>query len=593
MTLSDVERRGAEQGSDPRGVDGGSDPRNTAELLVETLTRQGVEVVFLNPGTDTAPVQEAIARLGADGRPVPRVVLCPHEAVALAAAHAYYAVTGRPQVVMVHVDVGTQNLGSMLHNAFRSEIAVLILAGRTPVTAYGEQAGGRDTPVHWHQDVPDQAGIVRSYVKWTGDVASAATLPRQIGRALQVARAGTPGPVYLTMGREVLMEPLTEPVDLPAVDRYGPPAPPAANPDALERAAQLLVDSRNPLITTTRVGRDPDAVPAMVRLADLLGAPVVDRRERVNFPSSHPSYVTDPRTSTALLRDADVVLVVDSDVPWIPNRAAPSDSAVVVQIDADPVKATTPGWSFPVDVPIQADPTTALVQLVDAVERRLRQDGAAERTRRPSPAPAPRPDAGSSRPVAADSPMRPETFVAILDEVLREDDVVVEEVTTNSEVLRNGLRRDIPGTHFQSGGSGLGWALGAAVGVKLAAPGSRVVALVGDGSFLFSQPTPALWVAHHERTPVLVVVLRNGGYAASRRPVFALFPDGASAASGEVVGTRFTDGPDFTQVAAACHAHAEQVSDPAEVRAALQRGLDAVAGGRSAVVVVDVSSPWL
>jgi acetolactate synthase-1/2/3 large subunit len=481
----------------------------------------------------------------------------------------------------------------MLHNALRSEVAVLILAGRTPVTAYGEQVGGRDTPVHWHQDVPDQAGIVRSYVKWTGDVSSAATLPRQLGRALQVARAGPPGPVYLTMAREVLMEPLTEPVGVPAIERYGPPAPPAANPEALELAAQRLVDSRNPVITTTRVGRNPDAVPAMVRLADLLGAAVIDRRERVNFPSSHPSYVTDTDACAALLQDADVVLVVDSDVPWIPNRAAPSDSALVIQIDADPVKGSIPGWSFPVDLSIQADPTLALGQLIEAVERRVELTGAAGPGRPWFAAPDRPPGSGPSRPVAADIPMRPHTLVRILDELIQEDDIVVEEVTTNSEVLRNGLRREIPGTHFQSGGSGLGWALGAAVGVKLAAPASRVVALVGDGSFLFSQPTSALWVAHNERTPVLVVVLRNGGYAASRRPVFTLFPDGASAASGEVVGTRFTDGPDFAQVAQACHAHGERVSDPAEVRAALQRGLDAVDGGRSAVVVVDISSPWL
>ena len=584
MTASEVE---------PHSTGTERHAQNTAELLVESLTRHGVEVLFLCPGTDTAPVQEALARLQADGRTVPRVVLCPHEALALAAAHAYFAATGRPQVVMVHVDVGTQNLGSMLHNAFRSEVGVLIIAGRTPVSAYGEQPGGRDTPVHWHQDVPDQTGIVRSYVKWTGDLWSAETLPRQIARALQVARAVPAGPVYLTACREVLMQSVTQPLALLDVERYGPPAPPAPDPDALERAAQLLIDSRRPVISTTRVGRNPAAVEQLVRLADLLQAPVVDRRERVNFPSSHPAYVADSRTAQSLVRDADVVLVIDSDVPWVPSRAEPSAGAVVIVIDLDPVKVATPGWSFPVDVCIQADPVTALRLLCAAVQRLQQSTGGGTEPQRQLPEREGRPDARPAPPADAGSPMRPETFVEILDEVIRDEDVVVEEVTTNSEVLRAGLRRELPGTLLQSGGSGLGWGLAAAVGVKLAFPESRVIALVGDGSFLFSQPVPALWMAHNERTPVLVVVLSNGGYAASRRPVFDLFPDGASASGGNVVGTLFPDGPDVAKVAEACHAHAERVGNPAEVRAALERGLAAVDGGRSAVVVVDVSSPWI
>jgi hypothetical protein len=161
-------------------------PGTGAEVLVQALVDEGVDFVFLNPGTDTAPVQEALARLAAAGATVPRVVLCPHEALALAAAHAYYAITGRPQLVMVHVDVGTQNLGSMVHNAQRGEAGVVILAGLTPVTAYGELPGGRDTPVHWQQDVPDQAGIVRSYVKWSGELRVVETITQTVRRAFQV-----------------------------------------------------------------------------------------------------------------------------------------------------------------------------------------------------------------------------------------------------------------------------------------------------------------------------------------------------------------------------------------------------------------------
>jgi acetolactate synthase-1/2/3 large subunit len=555
--------------------------RTTAELLVTVLVEHGVEVIFLNPGTDTAPVQEALAQLAADGAPVPRLVLCPHEALALAAAHAYLAVTGRPQVVMVHVDVGTQNLGAMLHNAFRAEAGVVIIAGRTPRSTHGEEAGGRDTPVHWQQDVPDQTGIVRSYVRWTADLEGPATLPRQLARAFQVAGAPPGGPVYLTAAREVLMQPVGDEADRPVVARHRPPAAPAPHPDALAAAVDALARSERPLITTTRVGRRPEAVAALVALAEMLGAPVVDRRERVNFPSTHPLYVGDNAVGQDLLRRADAVLVVDSDVPWVPARAAPAPDAAVVLIDHDPVRAATPGWAFPVDVPIQADPLVALRLLTETLGERA--------GRRPpwwsaSP-PAARP--------AVSGAIAPAEVAAALDALLAEDDVLIEEATTNGDVLRAGLRRTLPGTLFQAGGSGLGWALGAALGVGLAAPQRRIVAVVGDGSFLFSEPIAALWAAHHEGIPFLTVVLRNGGYAASRRPVFALFPDGESRRRGDVVGTRFPDAPDLAALAAACHAHGEQVRERERLEPAIAAALNAVDGGRCAVVGVDVTSPWL
>ncbi|MCI2423180.1 thiamine pyrophosphate-requiring protein [Saccharopolyspora sp. K220] len=560
-----------------------AEPRTTAELLVLTLVEHGVEVLFLNPGTDTAPVQEAFARLAADGVAVPRVVLCPHESLALAAAHAYFAVTGRPQVVMVHVDVGTQNLGAMVHNAFRADAGVVIIAGRTPRSSYGEEPGGRDTPVHWQQDVPDQAGIVRSYVRWTADLAGPETLAQQLSRAFQVAGAAPGGPVYLTAAREVLMQPVTEPVQRPVVARHRPPAPPAPHPDALERAAEVLARSARPLITTTRVGRQPEAVAELVGLAELLGAPVIDRRERVNFPSTHPLYVTDPRESQELLRQADAVLVVDSDVPWIPQRAQPAADASIVLIDHDPVRASVPGWSFPVDVPIVADPLIGLRQLTAKLrERGARQPDAAWWTR-----------AAAAQSPGTDAGIAPADVARVLDGLLSEEDILIEEATTNMEALRSELRRTAPGTLYQAGGSGLGWALGASIGVRLASPERRVVTVVGDGSFMFSEPLAALWAARQQDTPFLTVVLRNGGYAASRRPVFALFPEGESSKNAEVVGTRLPDLPDFTAVAQSCEAHGEHVREKARLEPAIVEALKEVDGGRCALVAVDVTSPWL
>ena len=568
-------------------------PPIVAEALVRELAHLDVDVVFLNPGTDTAPVQEAVAKLHATGVAVPRIVLCPHEAVALAAAHAYFAVTGRPQVVMVHVDVGTQNLGAMVHNASRSGAGVVIIAGRTPITSYGELPGGRDHAVHWQQDVPDQAGVVRSYVKWVADLERPETVARQLSRAFQVASATPSGPVYLTATRELLMAPAPSDPHRPDPHRHRPPAPMAPDPGAARTAAGRLASARRPVITTTRLGRNPGAVDALVRLADLLGAEVIDRRERVNFPSTHPAYVATAAGARAALEDTDVLLVADSGLPWVPLLSSPPDDAFVITVDVDPVRAAIPGWSFPSDVTLQAEPGSALRALIAELEALEQREPSPlweqRRGRHREGAPTAQSAAGGQD---SGMPLWPERAAQAIDSVLRDDDVVIEEATTNADALRAALRRTVPGTYFHPGGAGLGWALGAAIGARLAAPDRRVVAIVGDGSFLFSNPTAALWTARAAGAPFLTVVLQNGGYAASRRPVFDLFPDGYSAQAGDVVGTRFDDPPDFAALARACGAAGELVTDESEVVPALRQGLAALDEGRCAVVTIPVRSAW-
>src|SRR5215469_4263191 len=154
--------------------------KTAAEHLVYLLAAHGIEYLFLNPGTDTAPIQEAVYALAEDGLPAPTVLLSTFESVSLAAAHAYWNMTGRPQALFVHVDAGTQNLGAMVHNVLRGRGGVVVIAGKTP---YGEDAGspgGRNRPIQWLQDVPDQPGIVRGYAKWSQEI----TRPEMLDRAI-------------------------------------------------------------------------------------------------------------------------------------------------------------------------------------------------------------------------------------------------------------------------------------------------------------------------------------------------------------------------------------------------------------------------
>jgi acetolactate synthase I/II/III large subunit len=565
-----------------------ADVRTCAEEILYLLRAQGVEYLFLNPGTDSAPLQEAAAVLEARQIPAPRVVTSSFESVALAAAHGYWQMTRRAQAVFVHVDVGTQNLGAMVHNVLRDRAGVVVLAGKTP---YGEDAsapGGRSHRIHWQQDVPDQAGIVRAYAKWTFELTRGEDAARVIGRAVQVAEGGRPGLSYLTLSRDVLMQ-QAGPAELRRTTRFARPVPAAIEPRALAQLAGQLATADRPLIITGRLGRKPAAARSLARLADMAAVPVVCRPDAVNVPTSHAMRVASDAVAAGLIREADLLVIIECDVPWIPRDVTPSAAATIVQVDPDPIRADMPLWTFPVDVAVTADGAVATAQLAGAIEALGESAGSRAQARRNwlASAAAPGPEPAALPP--GQGPAQVRDVVAALNAQLDPEDVVVEEAVSNTEIVTELLARSEPGTLCSAGGPGLGWALGASVGVKLARPSRRVVAVTGDGAFMFGVPTAALCLAAEAGAPFVAVVLNNNGYQASRRPVLSLFPDGVSAARGSVTGTRFACPPDFAGLATACGAYGERVADPATLRDALQRAFKAADDGRAAVLDVAVS----
>jgi len=181
-----------------------------AQAYLELLRDRGIDCFFGNAGTDFASILDAFAKFAAEGKTTPRPVIVPHEFVAVSMAHGYYAVTGRPQVVMVHVTVGSANGIGAIINAARTHTPVIFTAGRTPVTEDGGLRGARDTHIHWAQEAFDQAGMLREFVKWDYELRTPVQLEAVVDRALELARAEPPGPVYLTLPREVLAQPIAE-----------------------------------------------------------------------------------------------------------------------------------------------------------------------------------------------------------------------------------------------------------------------------------------------------------------------------------------------------------------------------------------------
>jgi acetolactate synthase-1/2/3 large subunit len=558
---------------------------DAAAELVATLADEGVQHLFINPGTDTAPVQEALAAARKDGAPSPRAVLCTHEFVALSAAMGHYFASGTPQAVMVHVDAGTLNLGGALHNAQRNRVPAVIFAGRSPYATSPGIPGHRDTYIHWQQEQLDQQAVVRAFGKWTMEVPRGRDLGLIVRRAYQVARADPRGLAYVMLPREALMDP----VGGGLARRLPPPAPAAADPDVLGEMAQWLASADRPVIVTSRTGSRPDAVASLVELAEILGCPVIDHRDRLSFPPGHPLCAGE---SGEVLTDADVVLILDTEVPWIPVQAAPPRDATVLQIDIDPVKASMPTWAYPVDLSLTADTAVALPMLADELRRLLTPARAERWTARREQVTARLAELRRSWTALARSPepaAAPDAMLHALNRVLPPDAIVLEEAVTNRPAVLRQIVRE-PGGYYATGSPALGWAVAGAMGVKLARPQAPVIAICGDGSFGFSVPTAAIWSAQRAGAPFVVVILNNRAYRASKLPVQRLYPGGAADAEGSFPETDLDPAPSYTDLARAYGGDGRVVHRPEELPAALEYCLGLAAGGRCGVIDVQLPS---
>jgi acetolactate synthase-1/2/3 large subunit len=566
----------------------------TSTAFLEALAEAGVQYIFANLGSDHPGLIEALAQARAEGRAaeLPQLIVCPHEMVGLSAAHAYALVSRTPQAVIVHVDAGTQNMGGAIGNAMRGRVPVLIFAGAAPYTMQNELPGGRNEFIHWIQDVRDQRGIMRGYVKYDNEIRSGRNVKQLVHRALQIAASEPAGPVYLVGPREVMEEPL-EPQEVDPAG-YRPVEPAALTAEVAREIAGALAGARHPLIITGHLGRDPEAVPKLVDLADLLAIPVIESGAfRMNFPADHPMHRGWQFTTAEqnpLLAQADVILILDSDIPYIFANSRPSPDAAIYVVDIDPLKYGMSLWHVPARRSAAANSKVALEQIaaavrdsdldldLDLVEARRAEVTAAHEAQRA---------AWDALEQPANGVITPQYLTACVRDLLAgEDTLVLTEAVTNFQVVAEHLRVNKPGSLIGSGGGSLGWSGGGAVGAKLACPERTVVSLVGDGTYLFSVPASVHWMARRYGTPTLTVIYDNRGWRAPKQSTLGVHPAGAAALADDF-HVSFEPEADLPGVAAAAGgAFAATVSDPAELPSVLKEALDATRSGRSAVVAV-------
>lgn len=551
-------------------------PGKTA--LLELLKQEGVRVMFGNPGTTELPLMDALA-----AEKELRYVLALQEAPAMCMADGYAQASGQCSVVNLHAAPGLGNAMGMLYDAQKGGAPILVTAGQH------EQRFNFTEPLLW-ADLPS---IARPFVKWSEEVRRLEDLPRAIHRAVKTALAPPMGPVFLSLPGDIL----TASADLD----LGHPSRVASgirgDAGAIARAAAIIAKADSPVIIAGDSVAQGDALAELVAFAEALGAPAYDEgmATRAMFPSSHPLYrgaiVRLPASIRGILTQHDLLVSVGADLFTLSLPAdveSVPEGYPIVHLDTDSWELAK---NYPEKVSILGEPKATLPELTAAVlaaRSRAEADSAVERLTRVKAdgvsglaklhAMA---DAVSER-----QPIHPMALLRTLGRVLPDDAVVVDESISSGVGLRRFLKSDDAKSFFGGRGGGIGWGLPGAIGVKLALPERPVVALIGDGSAMYT--IQGLWTAAHERLNVVFIVINNYSYRILKQRTNAMK---ALAAQADTYVGMELDNPrvDFVSVAKGLGLTAHKATTLADLGDLLKQGL---AASGPTLIDVEVDRSW-
>jgi acetolactate synthase-1/2/3 large subunit len=526
-----------------------------AEAILRALGAMGVERIFASPGSDWAPLWEALARPHAAGE-FPQYVSVRHEETAVAMASGYAKATGKLPAVVLHTTVGTLHATMALRIAKHERVPMVVMAGESATFSESPSFKIGRQWLRLLTDLGGPARLAEPSVKWSLGLNSSLLLPQTVQRACQLAMGAPRGPVFLSVPIEHLMETMAH--ALPPAPAL--PSPPAADPSALDALARQLSEAKRPLIVTEEAGRDPATVGALVALAETLGAPVAEAWQPyyVNFPRDHPLYAgVAVESMKSLVDEADAVLLAECVMPWHPPSSLPKPGTKVFVLGEDPLRSNLPYWGVRADMVLPGELRTTL----EALCSRIRNRGQSPISHR------------QNLPQATEG-MNNAWIAERLNAAISSNAVVVNETITHRLELVQRLTRLAPGGFYEASFGGLGMGLSLALGVKHAQPGRPVIATIGDGAFHYN-PVPACFGASQELgLPIMVVLFDNAGYLSQKTDVLNYYPKGSAVQTGRFAGTAITPRPEYAKLAEAYGGYGEKVTSPRDVAAALERGLE-------------------
>jgi benzoylformate decarboxylase len=470
--------------------------------FLELLKQEGVDIVFGNPGTTELPLMDAFAVENEI-----KYVLGLQEAALMAMADGYAQASGTLAVLNFHVAPGLGNAMGMLYDAQKAAAPILITAGQQDTEYLATE------PI-LSADLPT---LARPLVKWAAQVHRLADLPRLVHRAAKTALAPPTGPVFLALPGDILKA--EGEVDLMGPTRVG--ARLRGDLGEIAKAAAILAAAKRPVIMAGDAVAQSQAHAELVELAELIGAPVYAEfvPNTASFPASHPlfrGHVIRLQTAVRkILDEYDVLVSAGADLFTLslPSNVDPMPPGMpLIHLDTDPWEI---GKNYPANAAILGDPKSTLPELSAMVRERMTSAARGEaRARLQTASEASLADRealrAKARALAKTTPVQPLALLGANGDMLPKDAVVIEEALSSAPGIRQLIRSDDPQSYFGLRGGGIGWGLPAAIGIKLALPHRPVVALIGDGSALYT--IQALWTAAHYRIPVVFVILNNTSY---------------------------------------------------------------------------------
>ena len=556
------------------------------EAVLQGFRDLGIDYIMSSPGSEWGSVWEALARQTVDKTKGPTYLSCWHETLAVDMAIGYTMATGRMQAVMLHAGVGLLQGSVGIHAAYIQNIPMVVLSGEA--LTYGER-GGFDPGQQWYQNLSVVGGpqrLVEPYVKWSSQAPSIETLYDSVVRCGLMAQRMPAGPVYLNVPIETQLSEWNP----PSIFKSAPPAvQPCAPVGEIERVAELLAKAKNPVITTEAAGRNPESYAALLALADALAIPVVETASSVfsSFPKEHPLH--QGASLKPFWESADLVLVVRSRVPWYPPSERPPNAKIVL-IDENPYRVQMVYQNLSADHVLEGDVAFSLATLQAAAgAARIAPKAIADRRARHAASHAKMEEARLAAVAAARTkrPIDPVWLCAAFAEALPDDTIYVDETVTHRGVVEAHLRNKGPGSFLKVRG-GLGQGMGHAIGAKLAHKDRAVVALVGDGTFLYNPVVQSLGYAQQAKLPIITVVFNNNEYTAMRKNHAEYYPDGVAAKNNIWYGATI-GGPDYSQLGAPFGAWGKKVDDPAQLVPAIKEAHAATKEGRTAILNVVLS----
>ncbi len=552
--------------------------------VLARLKSVGVDYIFANSGTDFPPIIEGLAEAAAKDIALPRAIVIPHEHAAMGMAHGYYLATGRAQAVMAHTNVGLANCAIGAINAAVENVPVILFSGRTPVLEHG-RLGARTVPIGWGQEMRDQTALVREAAKWDYELRFPEQAPDLVDRAHAIATSTPKGPVYVSLPREVLCQPC--PAELLAAPVRMQPVRTAPEPAALDEAARLIAQAEHPLIIAQRGAGSAAAFAALGEMALAWGIPVSQYwAVQLAIDGDHPMYAgVDP---APWLEHADLVVVLDSIAPWSPAMHRLRDGCKVIQVGQDPLAARMPVRNFAADLTLAGETAVIIPELARRLALHLAATAPRREARRRVVAQAhvERRAAVIAQAERGDGEPMTKDFVSLtLSQAIEgRNATVFSELGCPLEPL---TLRGHQAWYQEPHAGGLGWSFPAAVGMQLADPERLVIATMGDGSYMFSNPVACHQIAEALGLSVLVLILNNSEWGAVRRSVLDVYPDGFASKANKMPLVSLEPTPDFVKVAEASRAYARRVGKGAELGEALRQAIDHV-GARKGLALLDL-----